>query len=221
MQQTGQFVDHSVGDSGEWSNGDVFSNEFAKILLLTASEFEVVCKSLCKEIDTSFNTRADIVKITKTILKEFPRIGETVITTPYMRISPLKEWKISMKTDDNGNSSEYVEGLDWWNAYNGVKHNRGNSFLKANLKNCIKAMASLLVIEMYLSQKAIGNFDFISATGCEYFSTDFEPCNLVMHNSNKLPDFNDKGATENAGKDGLVIKSCTVRAVSQDDFDKK
>ncbi len=220
LQQTEQFVDHSVGENGVWVNGMVFSNEFAKILMLAASEFEVVSKSLCKEIESSFNSKANIVRISKTILEEFPRIGETAITTPYTRVKPLKEWKISIKTDDNGNNSEFVEGLDWWNDNNEVKHNRRNSFSMANLKNCIEALASLLVIEMYLSQRAIGNFDFIVATGCEYFSTDFEPCNLVTHKSNNLPDFNEKDK-ENDGIDGSLRKNNTVRAVSQESFNEK
>ena len=47
LQRTTQYVDHSVNDESEIINGNVFSYEFVKILMLASSEFEVIGKLLC------------------------------------------------------------------------------------------------------------------------------------------------------------------------------
>ena len=68
FQQTEQFVDHSMDSTGKLKNGKTFSNEFAKLLLLSASEFEVIAKALCSESGHAVSDKANITEISKTIL---------------------------------------------------------------------------------------------------------------------------------------------------------
>ena len=179
LQQTEQFVDHSVNEKKEMLNGSTFSNEFAKILMLAASEFEVIAKALCKESGLDIHDNDNIVKITKKLLEKYPNIVKTQIITPYMTFTPLEKWAVV---------SDKVEGIDWWSNYNGVKHNRNNNFTSANLNNCVTSMASLMVLELYLSQAVLGNLDSITSIGC-CFDCDYGLAYIVSNPGHKLPDF--------------------------------
>lgn len=49
LRETARFVDFSK------DNLDTYSIEFARILLTAGSEIDVICKMLCKQIDTTKN----------------------------------------------------------------------------------------------------------------------------------------------------------------------
>lgn len=189
LKQTEQYVEHSLDASGNMWNGDTFSNEFAKILMLAASEFEVIAKALCTENGISLSWNANIISITNAVKSMYPNIGLTEVSTPYQTLQPLKGWKIIKVKNRKGNLVDAVDGIPWWQNHNGVKHDRINDFKEATLKNCIDALASLMVLELYLSQKAIGNVDSISRIGCDYFDCDYGLSHMVVNAGNKLPDF--------------------------------
>ena len=183
FQQTEQYVDHSMDSNGNIINGQTFSNEFAKLLLLSASEFEVIAKTLCRESGKTISDNANIIEISKTILMIYPNIINTEIQTPYKVLKPLSQWAL-----DKNNSSNII-GIPWWTDYNKIKHDRLNSFSKANLNNCVNALASLMIMELYLSQKVLGNLDIVSSLDCEYFDSEYEMCCFGGYTGDKLPDF--------------------------------
>lgn len=179
FQQTEQFVDHAMDISGNLKNGKTFSNEFAKLLLLSASEFEVIAKALCAESGNPVNDKANIKEITKTILSIYPNITNTKISTPYQIIEPLALW-----STNNQNL-----GISWWHAYNKIKHDRTHNFEVANLINCLEAFASLMVLELYLVQKVLGNLDVITPINCDYFDCEYGLAVLAGNPGQELPDF--------------------------------
>lgn len=124
-------------------NWDCFSLELSKQLICIATEFENICKALCKEINGT--TPGNLKEYKEIILKEFPNIWNTNVFIDYknqMEIKPLASW-------------ENIGGqLDWWNAYGNIKHNRYNNFQSASLKNTLYALSSLLILEAYLYKKA-------------------------------------------------------------------
>lgn len=64
LKDTEQFVDHSIDEKGNLLNGKTFSNEFAKILMLGASEFEVIAKALCIESGIKIRRNANVLTFT-------------------------------------------------------------------------------------------------------------------------------------------------------------
>jgi len=66
----------------------------------------------------------------------FCKIKELCVDIPRADIDPIQP----LKEQGQNPPSE------WWNAYNGVKHDRTSNYKKANLKNLIYSMAGLLVI---------------------------------------------------------------------------
>lgn len=79
--------------------------------------------------------------------------------------------------------------MTWWNDYIGVKHNRSQIFVNANFQNCLNAMALLMVLELYLSQKVLSNQDVIKSIGRSYFDYDYGLVYLAVNIGNHLPDF--------------------------------
>ena len=189
LAETEQFVDHSINDQGIIINGNTFSNEFAKLLMLSSSEFEVISKSLCIESGIKVAKNVNIVTISKALLNLYPLIGETAISTPYKTIKPLKDWKIIQKQTKNGKNKEKLDGLSWWTPHNLIKHDRNNNFELANLQNCVDSLASLMVLELYLSYTVLGNIDKIKDIGCKYFDCEYGLENLMVNPGRLLPDF--------------------------------
>ena len=80
-------------------------------------------------------------------------------------------------------------GVPWWGDHNLVKHSRSDSYSLDTLENCICSMASLCVIELYLSKVALGSVDEIGKISCEYFDHRYGIARLVGPTGKKLPDF--------------------------------
>ena len=186
FENTIQFVDDKTDGNGDFINGNTFSNEFAMILLSASVEFENVSKQLCEYFDSNFNTsKADIRQITDCILMYCPNIGSAEVELPHISIQPLKNWKKSPTTNK-------VDGIDWWTGYTDIKHNRYVNFEEANLRNCIYALASLLVIELYGSQEVDKNSTNqpakkeLSTNLCSYFSFNYLR-GLYLLNPKPLP----------------------------------
>lgn len=192
LHDTEQFVDHSLNSDGRMINGNTCLNEFAKILMLASAEFEIIAKSICNESGVILRWSANIVTITRELLKLYPNIGLTEVSTPYLTIHPLSHWSIKRNTNSKGNISDVVNGIDWWNAHNKVKHDRTNSFQLANLQSSIDALASLMVLELYLSQIVVGNLDLVTRVGCEYFDCNYGLSFMAVNPGHKLPDFVNK-----------------------------
>jgi len=119
------------------SNFGAYSIEFARILLASASEFDVVAKMICKEIKPN-EAPGNINEYRDLIIGDFPKFYSTEINIPRyaLSFSPWAEW-------NNDNNP------DWWSSYNKVKHERNNHFSDATLENALLATSGLLCGLMY------------------------------------------------------------------------
>ena len=181
LNNTTNFVDHSVDDNGVMYNAESFSHEFVKLIMLASSEFEVIGKELCVNSGISINKNDNILVISKAILNKYPDIINTVIYTCYTSLKPLENWRISIQ---NGN--EQVSGINWWQAHNDLKHERSNSYHKATLTNCVNSMAALMVLEIYLA-KLLGFQP--RNDNLKYFINNYSPKFIVTESGDPLPDF--------------------------------
>lgn len=90
-------------------------------------------KALCHKKGVKTKKIGDI---SETILGTFPKIIEFEVSTPFWINTPLQDWKT--KRIDGGKNIK-VEGLDWWFAYNSIKHDEVGSITDATLENAIIA----------------------------------------------------------------------------------
>ena len=165
MSQTSRYVEPREQE-------DVFSFEFAKIIILSCTELESVFKAICSEISGS--DCGNIGQYKETILSRFPNIINAEVEIPRygQKIKPFAGWNTGH--------------LFWWDAYNDVKHTRAGSIQQASYRNAVFALAALLIAILYY--KEIINADFFTYDE-GYLSTDYSDTTVVYSPQKKLPDY--------------------------------
>jgi len=134
------------------NNFETYSIEFAKIIMIAASEIDSVCKEFCKLIDPTKKPDR-IKKYADIILSKYPNIIEMEIVLPNYNISrrPFENWS---------NTSS----PNWWKNNTDIKHNRTEYFYKANLVNSIDSVGGLLILLLYY---------YFHNNGCKKLDIDF------------------------------------------------
>lgn len=117
-------------------NSGTYSMEFVRHLTSICAEIDSVFKTICN-IDQA--THADTGDYYPIMTAKYPSITEQSVRGYNMSIMPFKDW----------NSRATSRSLDWFGAFNDVKHSRVAAFKKANLKNTLQALAGLYILEMY------------------------------------------------------------------------
>ena len=127
-------------------NDSTCSIEFAQQLVCTSTECEAVIKKLCKISDPK-SPAVNMGHYKRTILKKFPEIHKAPVRLDrfHRTVHPFAEW------DNSGGR------LEWWNAYQDIKHHRDSNLEKANLGNTLNALSALLLLEIYLYAGVFAN----------------------------------------------------------------
>lgn len=152
---------------------NVYSFEFAKLLILACTEAESVFKAICFEIEKK-QVSGDIGTYKATILGKYPKIINATVKVKRLgrNIEPFNGW-------DTG-------PLSWWSAYNEVKHNRGSSFSDATYINATTAIAALYVLILYLAELTGIQFNGHES---KYLDSDYVMGGILLGPFKKLPDF--------------------------------
>lgn len=119
------------------ANFDAYSIHFARLVMAVSAEIDSVAKAFCKQIDPNSGA-TNILEYAGKILGRYPKITDvgTVSHKYGITITPWEMW------------SSY-DSPDWWQAYNGIKHNRALNFHTATLKNSLTSLSGLLVLLLY------------------------------------------------------------------------
>ena len=197
LDDTKHYIDHGLQEHDgirELVHGKVYSDIFKQIIVLAASEFEIMSKALCSAKGVKTKRIGDI---SETILGVFPKIIDFEVSTPFWINTPLHDWKTTRI--DNGKNVK-VEGLDWWFAYNSIKHDEKESIKNATFENAVLALASLYIIEIYLMKELFGNMSIIYTYPTVYFKCKYLP-HSVSSGEGLLPDEGGLSPTERYKKE--------------------
>ena len=123
-------------------NSETFSNEYAILLQAIGGELDTFFKEYC-----GFNPD-DIKNVTdyaKFILHDYPDIVKQSISIlgTNMKITPFNGWDRECAK----------KSLQWWKAYDDIKHSRYANKKVACQKNVLNILASLFLMEMKYLQK--------------------------------------------------------------------
>ncbi len=118
-------------------NYQVYSVEFARLLLATASEVDVMAKLLCERLRPNA-PRGNINEYRAVLLAALPDLPLTQVFVPRYGLT-LKPW-------DNWAGSDNPL---WWSSYNHVKHHRDLYFDQATLKHALNALGALLILNFH------------------------------------------------------------------------
>jgi hypothetical protein len=136
-------------------NALTYSNEYAKLFLLTGSEVDVAAKLLCAEEASGKNVEG-IADYRGVIGGRFSgKLHTLKVHLPFgfgERL-PWASW-----------APEASETPTWWKDYNDVKHKRHIHFSKANQQNVVDALCGLLVLLTYLHK-----YDYRSMPATTFF----------------------------------------------------
>lgn len=132
VERTTRFVEPAE------ANYRTYSIEFARLIISTCSEADVVAKVLCEAIAPGKSAKK-IDDYRATILGQFPRFHESVVRIPRFGLA-MRPW------DEWGRS----ENPGWWRDHQLVKHRRHENFAKADLEHCIVSAAGLMCLVLYL-----------------------------------------------------------------------
>ena len=191
LDETKDYVYHGIIQvyNNEFAllNHNVYSDAFKRIIQLSAAEFELITRTICKMEGES---PRDIVDISSIILEKYPRIVETEVSTMFWTSTPLKKWTV-----DKTREGKKVEGLDWWDAYGAIKHNEPGSYTLATLDNALLSTAALYIMNMYLMYLITGHLYYLHSDPPPYFRCKYAPTN-VYGAEGQLPDFGNKSAEE-------------------------
>ena len=151
---------------------NVYSFEFAKILILACTEVESAFKALCKSIDGL--EYGVISKYKEIIMKKYPKIINAEVTVSRLEktFKPFSEWGCGP--------------LSWWDAYGTIKHSRGSNFQNATYLNAVLALAALYVLILYLAKTLGYEIDDYKS---EYITSEYASGFLIADSGVNLPDF--------------------------------
>ncbi|WP_152526905.1 hypothetical protein [Pseudogulbenkiania ferrooxidans] len=146
-------------------NLNTYSHKIRELLILACTEVEASWKAVLAENSTKkedrYNTNhyvktKDLLKLDKwsALLKDYEHL-ET--------FTPFKYWSASNPTSS----------LEWYDAYNAVKHDREGNFERANLKNLLNAMAAMHIL--LCAQWGPQTFYFLNANRYSPFHTNSVP----------------------------------------------
>jgi hypothetical protein len=137
VERTTRFVEPHA------SNYKAFSIEFARLILSTCSEVDVVAKVLCHMIAPTAKAEnmddyRDLIGAT------YPKFHTMIVTVPRfgLAMEPWKEWGSGTNPG-------------WWKDHQLVKHQRHKFFHLADLEHCLVSAAGLFSIILYLCHNQI------------------------------------------------------------------
>ena len=121
------------------ANYACYSNEFAKLIVLAASEVDSIFQELCRHLDSSAKAER-ITDYYSVLLAEYPLLTqcEVAISRYRLTIQPWKDWTPNQRPD-------------WWSqSYNKLKHERYANLLSATLEAALNAVgAQFLALQLY------------------------------------------------------------------------
>ncbi|PNH91937.1 hypothetical protein [Vibrio diazotrophicus] len=165
-------------------NFNTFSLELAKLLQTACAEIESVLRLLCRQLDSespfsdSGDKNGEMKKYKKLINRHLSGFFQAEVSLPHLEqsIKPWENWS-------NANPP------DWWSSYNSVKHHRHSEFHQANLENVIYALSGLLLCNLYLYRKVVGEPYATPNKIPEYFDCEYTARRMACRADFELPGF--------------------------------
>lgn len=132
LEKTRQYV------SPSFNNKNTYSDEFAKIILLSCSEIDSILKYLCKLEKINKRGKYYNMEDYAIFLKKIKNI-EDIGYCPFYN-SSLKEDALVIYPFARLDSNKPHANLKWWKNYQSIKHNRIESVELGNLYNAVSAI---------------------------------------------------------------------------------
>lgn len=126
-------------------NFSCYSLELARLLMVCASEVDVVAKTLCRRLKAE-KKASSIHRYQAILIDEYPSLPSSQVGMPRfgLTLTPWRNWSLPDTPPI------------WWTANNKVKHHRSEYFREASLQHVLNSAAGLftLLVLYYRLQEA-------------------------------------------------------------------
>lgn len=173
-----------------------YSSKLVDLLLRTCVEIESISKQLyltnnSAPIDDEAEMYFDTVCLD--YLNDIFHLESKTIFVCYSNVYFIKSENIELrplyKSNKRGSS-----GADWKKAYQAVKHNRSANYKRGNLKNVIRALGALYILNLYNNNQTfkmenlyeLNHFD--ESIGSEFFSVKINKAESTIGNIHYVPE---------------------------------
>ncbi|EGO7850604.1 hypothetical protein FH943_001159 [Enterococcus faecalis] len=136
--KTEQYISHSE------ANQKTYSNEFAKIILLSCSEIDSLLKIVCTHLNIQKSQKYFNMSSYAKALLQIPSIKEMAFST--LPKTGNRESGIMVFPFRDLNSNKEYAGLSWWSDYQKIKHDRLKNATFGNLQNSALSLAAHYII---------------------------------------------------------------------------
>jgi hypothetical protein len=116
----------------------VYSEHFARVILIASTEIENCIKSMAKNVKYQSSLK-DIDEYNKFLILQYPNFTQSKVLLPWYGLSfePWLNWAVGTAPD-------------WWKlGYNKIKHDRENSPDAPTLQRAIDSVAALFVLLLH------------------------------------------------------------------------
>lgn len=157
-----QFIDTQRYVAFDAKNNATFSMEYIMLLQVICSEIDVVGKVIGQHFNSAFvvDNNTNINKWGYQVQTAFPTIqSKRVIFWNEFELMPWAKWVYVVSANGYPILDKTVNAKTpfWWNAYNGVKHQRTSiglgqrpNYMRANLKTVTNALSALYIMEQMM-----------------------------------------------------------------------
>lgn len=151
-------------------NYSVYSIKLMQLLLSIGSEFEAVLKEICSTTEKSRTSMMDYAPV---IFRRYPKLllQKICVVNKSITLAPFAGW----------NLEQPAKSLEFWNAYNDVKHHRTERYSKASFGAVLNALAALFTLNMYRLHEIYMSCDNLPRSVPEEESRLFYPENWTRH----------------------------------------
>ncbi|MCC6525654.1 MAG: hypothetical protein IT373_23595 [Polyangiaceae bacterium] len=122
------------------ANDNCFGQATRQLIVLACTEVEAGLRAALRANDTSVSADRRLSMNDYVRLRDPMRLGEwsvaLVLHPGYPTIRPFESW----------NSATPTQSLEWYDAYNAIKHDRESAISRASLKHAIQAVAAAVVV---------------------------------------------------------------------------
>lgn len=123
-------------------NDNTFSIKYLQLHLTICSEIDTICKTFCKELDSSLDLNScGIMDYLSIFNRYYPSFAGETVSLHGHKYRVMQPWK--------GIDKDHIP--NWWNVYNSIKHRRDavknnkKNYEYASQKNILQALGALYV----------------------------------------------------------------------------
>lgn len=130
----------------EEKNLDAFGHDIRNLLILACTEAEAHWRNVLVANGGVLDAKGVKVKENHYKTRHYVLLPDPMRLNEYAVTFPSYPWLEAFKPFDKWNADDTTQSLEWYDAYNAVKHNREAQFARATLRHAFEAISACVIM---------------------------------------------------------------------------